>query len=180
MTVGQELLDVPFPEMVYKLAEGIANAQTQLDRNSIEIARALASEENEIEVVPAITRHIDENGEVTFETADPVSMSLLQVGLNPTFYEFSETEVEVKMDIRTTSEESTRVGVKAGARVGFGPWAASIKIDVEHNRKFGKTVEGTSRLYTKMTPVPPPTFLLPEVETIDERVPTEPEGPTPP
>ncbi|MCP2728739.1 hypothetical protein [Limnofasciculus baicalensis] len=34
-SVGQELLDVPLPEMVAKLAMGIATAQGALDENSI-------------------------------------------------------------------------------------------------------------------------------------------------
>lgn len=40
--VGQELLDVPFPEMVEKMALAIANGQIALDLNSIKTAQALA------------------------------------------------------------------------------------------------------------------------------------------
>lgn len=173
MTVGQELLDVPFPEMVYKLAEGIANAQTQLDNNSVEVAKALA--DTEIEVVPAITRTISDDG-VEFEAAEPIEMSLLQVGLNPTFYQFSETVIEVEMDIKTTTETETNLDIGFDASVGWGPWSASLSVDFEHNRKFGKEVHGTSRLKTTMVPVPAPPYLFPEVETVDLR---EPEEPTP-
>ena len=42
MFIGQELLDVPFPEMVFKLANAIAAGQRRLDAASIETARALA------------------------------------------------------------------------------------------------------------------------------------------
>ena len=40
-SVGQELLDVPLPDMVLKLALGIAEAQKALDENSVETAKAL-------------------------------------------------------------------------------------------------------------------------------------------
>ena len=41
-SVGQELLDVPLPDMVLKLALGIAEAQKALDENSGETAKARA------------------------------------------------------------------------------------------------------------------------------------------
>lgn len=167
MSVGQELLDVPFPEMVASLGQGIADAQHQLDMNSVEVARTLA--ETEIEIVPAITRTISADGEVSFSTADPIDVSLLQVGLFPTFYQFSEAVIEVEMDIKTTTERETNIDVSARARAGFGLWGGSIQTDVSHNRKFGKEVHGTSRLKTTMVPVPEPPYLFPEVETIDNR-----------
>jgi hypothetical protein len=166
-SVGQELLDVPLPDMVTKLAIGIAEAQRALDENSVETAKELA--DTTIDVVPAITQTIGADGSVSFAQADPIEMSLLQVGLNPTFYQFAEASIEVTMDIKTTtsSETSIKVGVKA--KVGFAMWSASARVDVSHNRKFGKEVRGTSRLYTKMTPVPPPPRIFPEFRLVDNR-----------
>lgn len=173
MAVGQELLDVPLPDMVAKLGMGIAEAQHALDTNSIEIAKILA--DTEIEIVPAMTRTIKEDT-VEYSTADPIEVSLLQVGLTPAFYQFSEATIEVEMDIKTTSEAETEIDVGTKGKVGFGLWSASISVDVKHNRKFGKEVHGTSKLTTKMVPVPPPPYLFPEVETIDLRASTS-EGP---
>jgi hypothetical protein len=171
MSVGQELLDVPLPEMVAKLGGGIADAQNELDMNSVEVAKTLA--ETEIEVVPAITRTIASDGSVGYDAAEPIDVSLLQAGLFPTFYQFSEATIEVEMDIKTTTETETQIDVSAGGRVGFGLWSARIDVDVSHNRKFGKEVHGTSRLKTTMVPVPPPPYLFPEVETIDNRATSE-------
>jgi hypothetical protein len=170
MSVGQELLDVPFPEMVASMGQGIADAQNQLDMNSVEVAKTLA--ETEIEVVPAITRTIDSNGDVTYSSADAIDVSLLQAGLFPTFYQFSEAVIEVEMDIKTTTERETDIDVSAKARAGFGLWGASVQTDVSHNRKFGKEVHGTSKLKTTMVPVPAPPYLFPEVETVDNRTTT--------
>lgn len=169
-SVGQELLDVPFPEMVAKLALGIAAAQRSLDDNSINTAKELAGET--IDVVPAITETIAANGDVSFVAATPITMSLIQVGLFPTFYQFAEATIEVTMDIKTTTSTETNVKVTAEAKVGFACWSASVKAEVSHNRKFGKEVRGTSRMLTKMVPVPPPPRIFPQILTVDNRVTT--------
>jgi hypothetical protein len=171
MSVGQELLDVPLPDMVTKLALGIAAAQRALDENSVVTAKALAEEK--IDVVLGLTETIEDGGKVTISKPETVEMSLLQVGLNPTFYQFAETTIEVTMDIKTTTSTETSVKVSAEAKAGFGMWSASVRVDVAHNRKFQKEVHGTSRLFVKMMPVPPPPRMFPEVTVIDNRKPKE-------
>lgn len=178
-SVGQELLDVPLPDMVTKLALGVAEAQRALDENSVETAQILA--DTTIEVVPALTQTIAADGSVSFEAADPVEMSLLQVGLNPAFYQFVEASIEVTMDIKTTTSSETNIKVGFKASVGFACWSSSVRVDVQHNRKFQKEVRGTSRLFVKMTPVPPPPRIFPEVTVVDNRPPAPPPAPpTPP
>ena len=171
-SVGQELLDVPLPEMVLKLALGIAEAQKALDENSVETAQALA--ETEMPIVMAVTQTIAADGSVSFTSADPIDVSLIQIGLLPTFYQFSEASIEVTMDIKTTTSRETNIKVGVKAKVGFSMWSASVSIDVSHNRKFGKTVQGTSRLVTKLVPVPPPPRIAPELIVIDLRPVEEP------
>lgn len=171
-TVGQELLDVPLPDMVVKLALGIAEAQKALDANSVATAKALADET--IEIVPVITQTIAANGDVSFTQAPEIEMSLLQVGLNPTFYQFSEATIEVTMDIKTTTSTETNVKVGVEAKAGFAMWSASVRVDISHNRKFGKEVHGTSRLYTKLVPVPPPARIFPELRVVNNFVPPAP------
>jgi hypothetical protein len=172
-SVGQELLDVPLPEMVLKLALGIAEAQKALDENSVETAQALA--ETEIPIVMAVTQTIAADGSVSFSSADPIDVSLIQIGLLPTFYQFSEATIEVTMDIKTTTSRETNIKVGVKAKVGFSMWSASVSVDVSHNRKYGKTVHGTSRLVTKLVPVPPPPRIAPELIIVDNRPAEEPE-----
>jgi hypothetical protein len=175
MSVGQELLDVPLPSMVAKLGLGIADAQRALDDNSIETLKAL-NDADDVTVITAIQRRITDDGvEYDSYTAE---MSPLQMGLMPTFYQFSEATIDVKMDIKTTSQTDTSVKVGAEAKAGWGLYSASIRTDVEHNRKFGKEVNGTSHLVTKLVPVPPPERIEPEVYTDDQR--EEEEGEIPP
>jgi len=40
MSIGQELLDVPFPEMIFKMAKAIAQGQTRLDKSSLDTAKS--------------------------------------------------------------------------------------------------------------------------------------------
>lgn len=170
-SVGQELLAVPFPEMVMKLGLGVAEAQRALDENSVETSQLLA--DTTVPLVLAVTQTIAADGTVSFVNADPVNVSLLQIGLMPTFYQFSEATIEVTMDIKTTTSRETNIKVSAKAKVGFGCWSASIQVDVSHNRKFGKEVKGTSRLVTKMVPVPPPERIAPVLTVVDNRPPKE-------
>jgi hypothetical protein len=168
-SVGQELLDVPLPEMVTKLAMGIASAQAALDDNSVKTAILLA--ETEVDnVVLAVTQTIAADGSVTFAQST-ATMSLLQLGLMPTFYQFAEATIEVTMDIKTTTSTETNIKVSASAKVGFACWSASVNVDVSHNRKFQKEVHGTSRLVTRMVPVPPPERIKPVFTVIDLRPP---------
>ena len=174
-SVGQELLDVPLPEMVTKLAMGIAVAQAALDENSVQTAILLA--ETEVEnVVLAVTQTIAADGTVTFAQS-LATMSLLQLGLMPTFYQFAEATIEVTMDIKTTTSTETNIKVSASAKVGFACWSASVNVDVSHNRKFQKEVRGTSRLLTRLVPVPPPERIKPVFTVIDNRPPAVPPPP---
>jgi hypothetical protein len=168
-SVGQELLDVPLPEMVTKLAMGIASAQAALDENSVATAKLLAETQVE-DVVLAVTQTINADGSVNF-TQSTATMSLLQLGLLPTFYQFAEATIEVTMDIKTTTSTETNIKVSAKAKAGFAMWSASVQVDVAHNRKFQKEVRGTSRLVTRLVPVPPPERIKPVFTVIDNRPP---------
>ncbi len=174
-SVGQELLDVPLPDMVTKLALGIAEAQRALDENSVETAALLA--DTKIDVIPSFTQTIAADGTVSFVAAPAVEMSLIQVGLNPAFYQFAEASIEVTMDIKTTTSSETNIKVGFKAKVGFAMWSSSVRVDVSHNRKFQKEVRGTSRLFTKMVPVPPPPRIFPEITVVDLRPPAPPPVP---
>jgi len=160
MAVGQELLDVPFPEMVAKLGVGIADAQWALDKNSIAVAEELASEDNAIDNFVIAFKENTE-GQYEAQTSD-TPVTLLQAGIAPTFYQFSEAVIEVEMDITTTDETENDVSVKAEAHGGWGLYGASISTEAKHNRKFGKEVHGSSTLKTTLVPVPTPEGFVPD------------------
>lgn len=140
-SVGQELLNVPFPEMVVQLAGAIAEGQYKLDVISCEIAKLMA--ENKV-ILPSLT---EENGE--YET------TMLGAGFQPTFYQFTDTIIEVKMAI--SMSKTTEKKVSTSAKAGFGCFSASV--NASYSSKYSYSVEGSSLLRTKITPVPPNAFL---------------------
>jgi len=158
MSVGQELLDVPLPQMVSDLAMGIAEAQRALDNNSLETTIALADET--FTYIPKVIGTVNEADETANVTPIKIPDMPLLAFMKPTWYQFSEAKIEVSMDIKTSLSKSTKVGVSAG----FKAFSVSVKVDVEHNRKFGKEVHGTSKLSVTLQPVPAPPSMLPEVE----------------
>jgi len=189
MSIGQELLDVPFPEMIFKMANAIAQGQRRLDQASLETARALARAR--VQVIPELYEVVqfapprDVGGvpvtgiSVTASHADPVSYTLIQAGLLPTFYQFTESIIEVKISIShrtsTTSEfefgASLEVSAEASAGFLFGSGSVSSTFSSHVNYKSSSTysysAEGSSLLRTTLKPVPPPARLMPRIVTVD-------------
>ncbi len=197
MSIGQQLLDVPFPEMVYKLANAIAQGQRRLDRASLDTAKALAKAK--VKVIPEIYEVIqpgavkDVGGvpvtgvNVTTTYADPATYTLLQAGLTPTFYQFTETLIEVKISISQRTELSSELEIgsefefstetEAEASANFFLFGGSTKVKTSStfsshvnfttSAKYSYSAEGSSLLRTTLKPVPPPPRLLPRVVTVN-------------
>src|SRR5690554_2927937 len=144
--VGQELLNVPFPEMVLKLACAIAEGQYKLDMVSCEIAKFMGDEKTAPVHLPDLT---DPDGKKVIVT------SLIGAGFQPTFYQFTDTIIEVKMAI--SMNKTTDTSVSASAKGGWGPFSASV--NASYSSKYSYSVEGSSLLRTKITPLPPNPFM---------------------
>ena len=161
MSVGQELLAVPFPEMVRNLGVGIAEAQFQLDLVSLRIARMMAGYE-----VPVDDEDDPPSGDERMylvEFNDGSKYSLLELGFTPTFYQFVDTVIELKMSISMTrstefKQSSTRVSAKGS--VGFFSAKASVSaVSASFASKYQYSAEGSSVMRTKLVPIPPPAIL---------------------
>lgn len=197
VNVGQELLNVPFGEMIKEMALAIAEGQMALDLNSISVASTLADTTVDAgTVVVAIEETVNEAGDIiaTNAVTNPNEMSLLALGLQPTFYQFTESVIDVKMDItmrssrefdlenRTSFDFSNKVTVKGGFKTGglagvlFGKASASLQnttsvafstaINARYKSKFSVEAHGTSQLKTTLTPVPPPERAVPRVRVL--------------
>lgn len=137
-----------FTDLVRMMAEGIADAQAELDRTSAELVTEFAA--MRVEIVPQITENVAADGTVTYEQAGPVEMSLLELGLAPTFYQFNQATVEVAMDlevVESIDEEGT------GKR-RFGLFAGTASVRAE--RKLNREVSTSSKLTATLVPVPSP------------------------
>ncbi|MCL2549619.1 MAG: hypothetical protein FWE78_01575 [Methanimicrococcus sp.] len=136
MSVGQDLLDVPFGDMVLQLALAIAQGQYEMDKVCCEIAKMMGTEEISLKNV---------------STGAVLKTTLLGAGFQPTFYQFTDTIIEVKMAI--SMQKSTEKSVSAKAKAGFGIFSASV--NASYSSKYSYSVDGSSLLRTKITPLPP-------------------------
>lgn len=140
---------VPFDDLVYLLAEGVAEAQTKLDLNTIETIQTLA--ETEVDVVPRLTRTIDTDGTVTTETAPAQSRSMLELGLVPSRYQFSDATVEIEVDVSAASHDRVddeRTDRSSGLQ-------ASTRAVIEQ-RKYDREVNANARIAARLEPTPFP------------------------
>lgn len=145
--VGQELLNVPFPEMVLKLACAIAEGQYRLDMVSCKIAKFMGNKDKAPVYLPDLTDLSDTEAEIV--------TSLIGAGFQPTFYQFTDTIIEVKMAI--SMNQTTEASVSVSAEGGWACFSASV--NASYSSKYSYSVEGSSLLRTKITPLPPNTFM---------------------
>ncbi len=178
--VGQDLLNVPMGDMITQMAMSIAEAQLALDESGIRQA----------ELMSGRTVLRDENGNLVKEdgTASdkPVAVesfvyfghhrdgeenlvdervSMMELGFTPTFYQFIDTIIEVKIEITMTetddSSKTERGYRRSFTRFGGGRrfTARVTPVNATHSSKYSYNVEGASLLRTKLVPVPPPAVL---------------------
>lgn len=180
MSIGRELLDVPFAEMVRNLAVAIADGQTALDRNSIETLKMLAS--TPVQIITDVTDVIEINefdvdtsqgkvhvtgARVVSSGSAPIPMTLLQAGISPTFYQFTEATLEVRLSITVRDDSDTRSQAQ-GNFLGMGATRAyASSVDFRHSNQYRYAAAGSSLMRVVMRPVPPPTRLDPTTTTVN-------------
>lgn len=149
--VGRELLNAPFPELVRTLGVGIAEAQYALDRVSIKIAQLMAG----FKLNDSGNLERDETSLIKLREGDD-GVSLLALGFTPTFYQFVETYIELKLAIsmKTEEEVSAESSVKGAAWSPFGVIAASV--NASYSQKYQYEASGSSEMRTKLVTVPAP------------------------
>jgi hypothetical protein len=185
--IGRDLLELPFAEVVRNLAFAIAEGQLELDRSSIktlefllaenveivpEIAEIIEPVEREVEIGPSGSRKkITITGaNIRASGAAPITLNLLQTGLLPTFYQFTEAQIEVKLSIsmkRTETRETTgggRLGLRTG---GYSALAFGSTVNYRTANTYSYSAEGASVFRATIRPVPAPPRLLPRTVTIN-------------
>jgi hypothetical protein len=108
---------------------------------------------------------------VDLEVPNFTKLTLLQAGINPTFYQFVDSTIEVKMSISSTSSSETSldvsVGVSASADFFFGSATVTSNVNFHTANKYSYSVTGSSSLTTQLKPVPPPQRLFPTMILVD-------------
>jgi hypothetical protein len=180
MSVGTELLAVPFPQMVRNLGVGIAQAQFELDMVSLKIPRMMAGyavDENPSAGADPTARPY------LVKFSDGAEYSLLELGLTPTFYQFVDTVIELKVSISTSSEieqssSSSRTSA-AGGWFLFGGGMSASSVSASYAAKYQYSSEGSSVMRTKLVPLPAPALLEERIrQMIKDRTPAPAPSPT--
>jgi len=103
----------------------------------------------------------------------PSRVSMLELGFTPTFYQFVDTIIEVKINITITENSANSESSGSYSRSGSGEglkrlFGGNSRVNTSHtnaycSQKYSYNAEGSSLLRTKLVPIPPPAIL-------DERI----------
>jgi hypothetical protein len=182
-TVGADLLAVPMPKMVLSLAQAIAKGQTALDQASLNTLKVLAKTKFDYipELTEVLTPHDINAGGTTVTGVDvdliaprALKMTMLQAGIVPTFYQFTESVIEVKMAIssKVESQSEFEFGLETEASAGFlfASGSVSSHVNFKTSNTYSYSAEGSSLLRTTLKPTPPPARMMPRFITVNALV----------
>lgn len=122
----------------------------------------------------------------------PRRISMLECGFTPTFYQFVDTIIEVKISIKYTQEGSVNSSVSIAnqspaRRIGkglkklkSGKTVQIAQVNASYSQKYSYSAEGSSLLRTKLVPLPPPAVLEERIQRLmDEEFSNIPPAPIP-
>lgn len=128
INVGQELMNVPMGTMIREMAKAIADAQWELDKSSMTVAEMMSGQRvlRDLDSGQLVNpypdgapRILDSRvyfGYTYLQEAEgsgntpakwrrvPNKVSMMELGFTPTFYQFVDTIIEVKIAIKITGE----------------------------------------------------------------------------
>ena len=160
-SVGKALLNVPVGDMIASLGSAIASAQFALDMNSLRTAQVMSG------------KYPGPNGQM-LDVLVPFGdeeLSLLELGFTPSFYQFTETTIEIKLSISmSTVEQSSgfsldvHTDAELGGRLGFLSASVTAQLNVStvgaaYSSAFNYSAEAASVIRTRLVPVPLPPIL---------------------
>lgn len=176
-SIGQQLLDVPFSDMIRSMGLAIAQAQFELDQTATRLAQMMSGKyqvEVPDDMAPSGVRIEERESYVHFDGED---LSLLELGFTPTFYQFVDTIIEVKISITMTASQSfsrtskVKSVAAAGGWYGFGGGMAArtSSVSASYASKYQYSAEGSSLLRTKLVVVPAPPVLEERIRDVLEK-----------
>lgn len=175
-SIGNAVTSVPIGDMVRAMALAIADAQFELDKSSMIAAefmsgrRPLRDGQGQY-LLDDKGRPLVEESLVQFGysiDADgkrvPNMVSMLELGFVPTFYQFVDTVIEIKLALRVSQApaavDPSTGDVKAPGRTsGPGLTVSSAPVDALYAGAYNFNLELASVFRTKLVCVPPPPAL---------------------
>jgi hypothetical protein len=176
-SIGQQLLDVPFPDMIKSMGLAIAQAQFELDQVGLRLAQMMSGQyevEEPDPLDPEKTKTVQKEAYITF---DGKKLSMLELGFTPTFYQFVDTIIEVKISLsmsydRSYKRSTSNTSINASSSFfifGGGLSARVSSVSASYASRYQYSAEGSSLLRTKLVPVPPPAVLEERIRRILDR-----------
>jgi hypothetical protein len=175
--VGNELAELPFGDFLHQVARGIADGQRALDLTSLQTLIELSR--TQVDLIPEITEVITSapfqvpvsgqapvtvsGARVQATASAPVRMSALQAGIVPTFYQFTEATMQLKLSIQLRAVQETAADGTSRASVR----AFSSNVNFRTQNTFSYTAQGSSSVTAIIRPVPPPGRVVPSTITVN-------------
>ena len=98
----------------------------------------------------------------------PSRVSMLELGFSPTFYQFVDTIIEVKISITYVSEISENTDQTSPKFKSLNRIIYTSVVNSNHSQKFSYSTNGSSLLRTKLVPIPPPAILEERIRALME------------
>jgi hypothetical protein len=173
---GNELGELALGDLLSSVAQGIAEGQRALDLTSVQTLIALAN--TPVHLIPEITEVITPTGisvpisggaiqvtgaRVTATAADPVTMNALQAGIVPTFYQFSEATISLKVSLQVREVQET--GTDGSAQSSFRAFSSNVNFRSQNTYSYA--VDAASTVTAVIRPVPAPLRTVPATITVN-------------
>jgi hypothetical protein len=175
--VGNELQEANFGEILRSIAQGIADGQRALDLTAIQTLVTLSN--TFVDVIPEISEVITAQpltvpisgqpsievtgARVTATPSDPVSISALQAGLLPTFYQFTQADINLKISIQL--REATQTETDGTQTLGIFAFASHVNFRTQNTYSY--SVDASSSVTATLKPVPANVRLTPSIVTVN-------------
>jgi hypothetical protein len=177
--IGSELAEVPIGDLLRSVAQGIADGQAALDLAAVQTLIVLS--QTTVDLIPEITEvispeklQVQTDGDtievtgarVTASASDAVQLSALQAGLTPSFYQFAEATIQLKLSVQMREVRETQSPT-------LGPpilRAFASNVNMRTQNTYSYTAEASSSVTALLKPVPPPSRLVPTMITVNELV----------
>lgn len=169
-------MDVPLGELVRSLASAVVEAQTDMDRNSMRVAEMMSGQQvlrDPASDAPIYT--VDSEGKSKLELVDtrvyfgstledatrtPVRLSMMELGFTPTFYQFVETTIEVRIAIRMNQSRDEN-GTTSMRLTG-------TPVDATYSQTYNYSSDAACLFKTRLVPIPAPPLIEQRIRALLE------------
>lgn len=186
---SEELSGAPLADLIHAVALAVADGQFQMDKASLRGAEFMSG--------AALLRDLD-TGQLLTPEGQPSDMprlldtrvhfgygyddqgkrvasrlSMMELGFVPTFYQFVDTVIDMKLTLRLHREHAESGGLQGTAATDSRSPRSKAKtvitttpVDARYSSSYNFSAKMTSKVKTKLVPVPPPAVLEERIRTL--------------